>query len=101
MRQIVRLAPFFRSANQLLRSRVADQLHPLHFWRAEITDQLLRAASAAAQLVVTQVHDDCAEPSAKRHLRSIRGERRERPEQALLRQVTRDLTVGEKSLAKP
>src|SRR5712671_4172692 len=71
MRQVVGLAPLLCFANQLLGRRTIHQLHPLYFRCTEVADQFFRPAPPPAQLVITQVHDDRAQPTPKRHLSPI------------------------------
>src|SRR6266481_5852214 len=100
MRQVVGLAPLLCFANQLLGRRTIHQLHPLYFRCAEVADQFLRTAPPPAQLVITQVHDDRAQPSPKWHLSPITRERRERADETLLRDIARHFLVGEKTPAQ-
>src|ERR1700722_19467823 len=99
MRQIVSFAALFGLTNQILRRRDVRGLHPLHFRRAEISYQLLGSPPSPTQLVVAQVHDDRAEPPAKRHLGTIRRQGSVRADETLLRDVPRHLFVRKKSPA--
>src|SRR4029077_5981070 len=100
MRQVVGFAPLLRFANQLLGRRTVHQLHPLYFRCAEVADQFLRPTPPPTEFVITQVHDDRAQPSPKRHLSPIARQRRERADETLLRDIPRHLLVGEKPPAQ-
>ena len=99
MRQVVRFAPLFGLAHQLLRRRRADQLHPSEFGLAEVADQIFRAALAAAQFVIANINHDGAQPCPKGHLGPIGRQRRESFQERLLGEVARNFLVGEKTLA--